>query len=142
MDYRWIIDQIHAKGKQEEMVEALVDAIPYLPKDDQRKLEHKLDKIAYCFTPEEAREKVQRMRPYGEHWDQDTVRTYIASKGVDPKHCLQYYLVMNMAYNDYHETAEKFGLGDNTDFYFFLAHDFIDDEDGVEFKVEKYFRLR
>ena len=46
---------------------------------------------------------------------------------------------MNMAYNDYRKTAEKFNLEDDVNFYFCIAHDFIEDPDAKEFKVELYF---
>lgn len=44
-----------------------------------------------------------------------------------------------MYYNDRRDTAEMVGHGDNVEFYFSLAKDFIKDEDAQDFKVEKYF---
>ena len=71
----------------------------------------------------------------------DKVKSYIASKGIDHNQCIHYYVVMNMMYNDYIRTAEAFGQKDNPDFYFLLAKNFINDPDGADFKVEKYFQM-
>lgn len=141
MDYQWIVSQIHSKGKQKEMLDVLLSYIPHLSKDDQAKLEHCLEKIAYTITPEQAHHIVQTMVPYGEHWKMSEVKQFIATKGIDVDQTLHYYLAMNMVYNDYHGTADKFGLKDSVDFYFCLAKEFIDDADGVPFKVEKYFEM-
>lgn len=43
---------------------------------------------------------------------------------------------MNMYYNDSHDTAEMVGRGEDPEFYFSLAKDFINDIDGKDFKVE------
>jgi hypothetical protein len=48
---------------------------------------------------------------------------------------------MNMMYNDYFQTASAYKLKDDADFFYDLAKDFIEDVDGVEFKVEKYFNM-
>lgn len=55
------------------------------------------------------------------------------------KHSCKYYLCMNMAYNDYYKTAESVGKGEDPEFYFSIARDFINDADAKDFKVEKYF---
>lgn len=99
---------------------------------------HQLKEIAYEISPEEARQIVKGMRPYGQKWDYDTIRTFLAAKGITSDTC-KYYLSMNMAYNDYHKTAETVNKGEDPEFYFSIARDFINDADGKEFKVEKYF---
>ena len=44
-----------------------------------------------------------------------------------------------MDYMTLKEAAEMVGRGEDPEFYFSLAKDFINDIDGKDFKVEKYF---
>lgn len=98
----------------------------------------KLGKMAYCISEDKAREIVRSMRPYGEKWTIDTVTDFARSKGI-LEGFTEWYLTMNMAYNDYHGTGAMVGLAEDTEFYYSLAREFITDEDGKKFKVEKYF---
>lgn len=66
------------------------------------------------------------------------VKEYLATKGITDK-LTDYYLVMNMVYNDYQRTAQTFGLQSDVEFYFSLARDFIEDVDAKPFKIERYF---
>ena len=50
-----------------------------------------------------------------------------------------WYLVLNMHYNDYYDTAKAFDLQDDPEFFSSLARDFIEDADAKPLKVEKYF---
>lgn len=74
------------------------------------------------------------MRPAGQHWTHKQVKEYLATKGIT-----DYYLVMNMVFNDYQKTAQLFNLQNDVEFYFSLARDFIEDVDAKPFKVERYF---
>lgn len=78
------------------------------------------------------------MRPFGEHWTYETVKSFVESKGIY-KECVEYYLVMNMVYNDYYDVAVNFAHQDDTEFFYELTHAFINDPDDKKFKVEKYF---
>ena len=49
-----------------------------------------------------------------------------------------WYLVMNMTYNDYRNTASLVDMSEDEEFYFSLSKDFIDDIDGKPFKAERY----
>ena len=60
------------------------------------------------------------------------------SKGIEDKYVI-WYLVMNMTYNDYRNTASLVDMSEDEEFYFSLSKDFIDDIDGKPFKVERYF---
>ncbi len=97
----------------------------------------KLGKMAYCISEDKAREIVRTMRPYGEKWSYEAVKDLVRAKGKEDS--VNWYLVMNMAYNDYHDTGAMVGLAEDTEFYYSIARDFIEDEDGKKFKVEKYF---
>ena len=98
---------------------------------------HEAEKVVYEISLTDAMNIVAKMSPMGERWSYDTIRSYVAERGQEQE-AMHYYLVMNMAYNDYRRTAEKYGL-DRPDFYYDLAWDFINDPDACSFKVEKYF---
>lgn len=137
-----MIDCISRKGWNIDEVTAVLDDAMGIIKDRMPDLYHEtihqLAAIAYAITPEEARDKVRSMRPYGQKWDYDTVKAFLAAKGINNDVC-KYYLCMNMAYNDYYKTAESVGKGEDPEFYFSIARDFINDADAKDFKVEKYF---
>lgn len=137
-----MIDCISRKGRNIDEVTAVLDDAMGIIKDRMPDLYHEtihqLAAIAYAISPEEARDKVRSMRPYGQKWDYDTVKAFLAAKGINNDVC-KYYLCMNMAYNDYYKTAESVGKGEDPEFYFSIARDFINDADAKDFKVEKYF---
>ena len=97
------------------------------------------DKV-YCITKEHAREIVRDMKPYGEVYSMDTVRTMLAANGIDydEKVCTRYYLTMNMYANDARQVAEENNMPVDK-FCFVMAKSFINDVDGGKHKVEKYF---
>lgn len=142
MNFASIIKKIEEKGKIEEMINTLIPMFEKLPSDARQYVYKHLECIAYTFSLDEAKAKVIHMTPYGEYWSYEKVVEFVKTKGVEPKDFIHYYLVMNMMYNDYYQTAEAFGLRNNVDFYFWLAKNFIDDPDGVDFKVEKYFSMQ
>lgn len=137
-----MIDCISRKGRNIDEVTAVLDDAMGIIKDRMPDLYHEtihqLAAIAYAITPEEARDKVRSMRPYGQKWDYDNVKAFLAAKGINNDVC-KYYLCMNMAYNDYYKTAESVGKGEDPEFYFSIARDFINDADASPFKIEKYF---
>ena len=97
-----------------------------------------LEDLCYAIDLPEAEAIVKAMRPKGQMWTYNQVHDYIATQGIDSD-CANWYLVMNMVYNDYYNTARKYNLQNDTEFYFHLAKDFITDPDGGRHKVEKYF---
>lgn len=103
-----------------------------------REIVDKMENMAYAITPTQAEEIVKRMKPKGQMWTRDQIRAYLETKGVTENIC-DWYLVMNMCYNDYYNTAKMYGLQNETDFYYNLAKDFIEDPDAEPHKVAKYF---
>lgn len=97
-----------------------------------------LEDLACRISADEAERIVKAMHPYGEKWSMETITAFIVTKNVSKDECIHYYLVMNMMYNDYRDTAQRHGL-DNADFYFELSRDFIEDADAKPYKVERYF---
>ena len=99
---------------------------------------HEVESIVYAISKEDAEKIVRNMSPKGQVWSYDEVKTFVHSKGVTSG-CVHWYLVMNMVYNDYYNTARAYGLQNDEEFYYSLAKDFIEDPDARPMKVEKYF---
>lgn len=137
--------QIYEKAKEKdhdhklnvivsEMLDKLEDKYPAL----YTEMIEPIEKLAYCIPKEEAESIVRNMRPRGQYWSYDDIKGYCESKGITDD-IVDYYLVMNMMYNDYYSTAATYGLQKDAEFYFSLAKDFIQDPDAKPHKVEKYF---
>lgn len=97
-----------------------------------------LEQLAYRIPKDDAERIVRGMRPKGQYWSYAQVMDLVKSKGVTGE-WTNWYLVMNMVYNDYCDTAKRFGLQNDVDFFYHLAKDFIEDPDAKPMKVEKYF---
>lgn len=138
MEISWLLGLVHEKHREMMLDKALEEFHEKLSNENKRGFKKVLKEVALHIDHKEAREIVAKMEPSGEHWNVDQIEKAIAERGAQHDKLLYYYLVMNMAYNDYKHTAEKFG-SDNVDFYFCIAHDFIEDPDAKDFKVEKYF---
>lgn len=141
--YRELITKAIEKGAEEEaweVTECFMEKLKKRAMDLYDELMCDLECLSYKITPDEAQKIVRNMRPKGQNWSIQQVRDYCRSKGVDVEKCLvNWYLVMNMCYNDYYDTAKMFDLSGDEEFYHSLAKDFIDDPDAKPFKVEKYF---
>lgn len=118
----------------EEMLCKMSRKDPGMYSDYIEDLEH----LAYKIPREEAESIVRGMRPKGQYWSYSQVVDLLSSKGITSD-CVNWYLVMNMVYNDYCSTAKMYGLQNDVDFFYHLAKDFIEDPDAKPMKVEKYF---
>lgn len=112
-----------------------------LSKSNPATYKHAVDNIegVICSIDKgEAFEIVRKMTPRGQMWSFDAVKSLMEQHEIkgNPIH---YYLVLNMVYNDYYNTAATYGLDKDINFYLALAKDFINDPDGKPYKVEKYF---
>lgn len=97
-----------------------------------------VEKLAYRIPREEAERIVRNMRPKGQHWSYQQIMDYVQEKGIK-NNFVNWYLVMNMVYNDYCDTARAYGLQNDPEFFFCLSKDFIEDPDAKPMKIEKYF---
>lgn len=97
-----------------------------------------IEKLAYCIPKDEAERIVRNMKPRGQYWSYTDIENFLKDKGVTTD-IVDYYMVMNMAYNDYYGTAAAYGLQKDPEFYFSIAKDFIQDPDAKPHKVSKYF---
>lgn len=134
------IDKIVQNGKQEDMEclkDILSDTMYELKtynEEDYKKYKNKIKGMAYDyqFDEELAKEIVEKMRPLGEHWDMETIASVI---GNDSHGLINMYVVLNSLANDYKDVISL----DDTETYVNLAHAWLDDEDGKEHKLWKYF---
>ena len=142
MNYKELVKTFHERQVDEASVEEInCEAYEYLKHADPRAyalLEDKLTKLAYAISRPQAEVIVRNMRPQGQVWSYEQVEELVRSKGIND--CfVDWYLVMNMCYNDYFNTAKIYGLQNDANFYFNLAKDFIEDPDASPHKVSMYF---
>lgn len=136
------IDKIVEEGNQEDMEELseiLIKAVNKLKKYDEKcynKYKMKVYEIAYgrVLTEDIAYDIVADMKPDGEHWDIDTTTSVKTQYNLMDISDVDFYVVMNMAWNDY-----KSVLGESVDNYVKFTKAFIKDEDAPEDKVYMYF---
>ena len=105
--------------------------------DDVNKLLMKIDLMLNpTFSRETAEYAVSKMKnedgTEGGHWDYDTTKSVMESKGYDFNPCDWYY-VLNMVYSDYYSKDQP------DEYYFKLAYDFLKDKDAPVGKAKKYF---
>lgn len=139
--YCKLLKKVIEKGETEEAWEIVAETMERLYKKDPTGAEaimEKLERLAYRIPRDEAERIVRNMRPKGQYWSYSQVEDLIRSKGITGDYT-NWYLVMNMVYNDFCNTAKMYGLHNDQDFYFHMAKDFIEDPDARPMKVERYF---
>lgn len=72
----------------------------------------------------------------GEHWTLQQTTTVLNQKGY-PFDPVDFYVTMNMMYNDYVKVARRFNIN-NADFYASMSEAFLNDPDAVSDKLAKY----
>lgn len=138
MDMKHLITKVHDKAGDDELMNVILWWYDMSDIRTQQAVADKMQQVAYKITLPEAENCVKAMHPAGQHWSYKQVKEYLATKGMTDR-LTDYYLVMNMVYNDYQRTAQTFGLQSDVEFYFSLARDFIEDVDAKPFKIERYF---
>lgn len=139
--YCELMTKLLNKGVEDEVWTISEDMLNKLSRKDPVMFEEyieKLEHLAYRIPKDEAERIVRAMRPKGQYWTYTQVMDLVRSKGVTGD-CVNWYLVMNMVYNDFCATAKHFGLHNDVEFFYHLAKDFIEDPDAKPMKVEKYF---
>lgn len=143
MELRQVSDMVYAntedRKRMEQMNNVYYQMADYIKQMNPAKYMEFLEEaedIAYHYDHEDAEHAVRNMKPYGEHWTYADIKNYLADKGVEDDELCDYYVVMNMAYNDYRRTAERYGI-DRPEFYYDIAYDYINDEDADMHKVAK-----
>jgi DNA-binding ferritin-like protein len=85
------------------------------------------------LTHERAEKIIHCMKPYGMKWTEEQTTEVMKAHGMslDP---IEFWVVMNMAYNDYHKMFDE-----DIEKYVEFSKLFINDEDAKEGKVYEYF---
>ena len=122
-----------------ELSDILEDTLEDLKKYDKncyKEYEMKLYEMAYGnnLNREMAEEIVSKMRPYQKKWDIEQTRHIQEQMNLDNINPIDFFVVINMAYNDYENIFR-----DDIEMYAKFAEDFINDEDAKEGKVFLYF---
>lgn len=101
-----------------------------------------LEEYIYVISVDEAKHIVSLMKPFGEKFTYDFTVNFLQDKEITEEvECIEYYLVMNMIFNDYKAFFDKYPNYNTKDLYYDFAKCFIEDLDGPKYKVEKYFML-
>ena len=139
--YCELMTKLIDKGVGDEVWTISEDMLNKLARKDPMMFDEyidKLERLAYRIPKDEAERIVRAMRPKGQYWSYTQVMDLVKSKGVTGD-WVNWYLVMNMVYNDFCATAKHFGLQNDVEFFYHLAKDFIEDPDAKPKKVENYF---
>ena len=139
MDCKKYITKILNSGdmnKVEEMSEYIEYIIDMVGDRELEKVEQKLYEIAEgkMLNEDMAKEIIDKMKPYGMKWsltDTEGVRNSYGYSDIRP---VDFWIVMNSAYNDYHDLFEE-----NVEWYAKFSKDFIIDPDAIDEKVYCYF---
>lgn len=144
-NFKDMIQKIYEKKKtyddMEDVTEILHEHFEHLKdmhSDMYKSTMHKLEDILYEISLEDATMKVRTFKPYGQKWSYEDIRKYLETKGIT-EHCIDYYLSMNMAYNNFHKLAEMVEKSESADFYFEFAKNFIFDINAHPHKIARYF---
>ena len=142
MEIEDYIEKIVNNGRIEDMKELsdiLEDTMEIINKYDEqcyKEMEMKLYKMAYgnVLSKKMAENIVHKMRPSGMRWTLDEIRNLQRQYGVDNINDVDFFIVMNSAYNDYRDLFQ-----DNIEDYMKFTIDFIEDEDAKQDKVFLYY---
>ena len=141
MEIRHYVDKIMASDNQEkkdELIDMISSIIDCWEDEDKKELENQLYEIAEgkVLNEEKARTLISAMRPNGMKWSLDETTNVKNQFGYDDIRPVDFWIVMNSAYNDYYDLFK-----DNVEYYAKYAHGFIKDEDAVDDKVYYYFTM-
>ena len=124
------------RQEMEELSDMLEEAICNMDDKYRKKYEMCLYKMAYGerFNKDMAEEIISKMQPYHMRWTLEETREVQNQYGLDNIRDIDFWIVMNSAYNDYRDL-----FGDNIEMYARFSKDFIQDEDAKDNKVFLYF---
>ena len=142
MHIKEYIEKIVADGdikEMEELSEMLEEVIYHFKTCDYEKYcEYKMDlyRMAYgdVLNKDMAEDIVSKMKPYGEKWTLQQTKQVQEEYGLEKIRDIDFFVVMNSAYNDYHDLFDE-----DLKMYVKFAENFIKDEDAKEGKVFIYF---
>lgn len=142
MDIEEYIEKIVDNGKIEDMqelsdmLEDTMEIIKDYDKECYKDFEMKLYKMAYGnhLNKSMAEDIVNKMRPYGQRWSYEESRNLQEQRGINDIDPIEFFVVLNSAYNDYKDI-----FSEDIEGYIRFTIDFIKDEDAKPNKVFNYF---
>lgn len=142
MKIKEMLNVIIDKGKVEDMYELndMLDELICDLKEQKPQLYEKyktqLYEMAYgkVISEKMAEEIITNMEPYHMRWSLEETRQVQRQYDLEQIRDIDFWIVMNSAYNDYKELFD-----DNLDMYVKFAKLFIMDKDGKDDKVYLYF---
>jgi len=142
LDIEEYIEKIVDNGKIEDMqelsdmLEDTMEIIKDYDKECYKDFEMKLYKMAYGshLNKSMAQDIVNKMRPYGQRWSYEESRNLQEQRGINDIDPIEFFVVMNSAYNDYKDI-----FSEDIEGYIRFTIDFIKDEDAKPNKVFDYF---
>ena len=119
-----------------DMLDELAHTVKQFDENLYNKYKMELYKMAYgdVLTEKMAKEIISNMRPYGEKFSIEDSREIQDRFGMNNINDVDYWIVLNMSFNDYRDLFE-----DNIEMYARFTRDFIEDEDAKKGKVFRYF---
>ena len=141
MDTKSYVEKIMASDNQEKK-NKLIDMICELMDelDDECKKEYEVEIYEIwegkVLNEEKAAMLINAMTPNGQKWTLDETNSVKAQFGYDNIRPVDFWIVMNSAWNDFYDLFK-----DNIEYYAKYSYDFITDEDAVDDKVYYYFTM-
>ena len=126
--------------KMKELENVMIDTITYLKTLDSEEyedIECELYEISEgkVLNEEKAKCIIENMKPYGMKWQLSETEQIRKENGLTNIRPVDFWIVMNSAYNDFHDNW----LGNDLIQYVKYTQDFINDADADEAKVYLYF---
>lgn len=136
MEYLYKLDRADLECMFSDLISDVRDKNPELAS----KYLDELEDYIYSISIEEAQSIVKEMKPIGEKYSYEIVESTLANRELEESDIIDYYLVMNMFYNDYKTVLDKYNMNSKEIITEFTTA-FIEDEDAPKYKTEKYFLL-
>lgn len=126
------------ENKKDKMWKYISHFIDMYNQDDKEEIVRGLYELAEgkVLNEERAKYLIENMKPYGMKWDLQTTESVRSNNGYDDIRPVDFWIVMNSAYNDYNDIFKE-----DVNLYARFSKDFIQDEDAVEDKVYYYFSM-
>ncbi len=141
MEIKKYIEKV-LNSDNEEKKNQVFNIISYVIKKyndkDREEIERELYEISEgkVLNEERANYLIEHMKPYGKKWNLDETESVRTQYGYDNIRPVDFWIVMNSAYNDYNDIFK-----DNVEYYAKFTRDFICDEDAKEDKVYYYYSM-
>lgn len=140
--HKMYIKQIIEKSNKESMNELehlFIKSIDHIKECDYElycEIERKLYEALYGkkIIESKAEEIIMNMKPYGCKYSLEDSKKIQMKYGMTSIDAIEYWLVINSAYNDYHNLFDE-----NEEMYAKFTKEFIEDKDANEHKVYTYF---